>query len=236
MSLEKLNAISSNDTPITTQMFLEVTCLVGFFTYALFYVFTHGLNIYLSDLVDYPPNADFNLLFNTEINMACNITAKGIFQLFTGICVDSLNILGLSVGKATLDSDGESAGHKMVTYLQFVWCDEKHRGITHDAHTAVYYDGFLYQSYTIDRFRWFRWLKCVISYPMIRVSLSEADRLLFEGDDIKLTIPEFNRLCAPSTHPIPNNVTLKCTNIHKAILNPTRMSITLSLRNTGVNT
>ena len=177
---------------------------------------------------DFPPDlgSHYILFGQGDTDIACQCTARGIFALFTGIDISKTGILCRSVSEGCFDNQDEN-DKLMVKYIDFFWGGYIPSGkSTGNFHALVYYDGVIYQSYRTYRNQWSNWTD---SYPMVKMCLSESDRQLFEQNIDKITVKDFNRLCAPYTHPISEKAPLKGTVRYKALINPTRTYIDINV-------
>jgi hypothetical protein len=189
---------------------------------------------FIDNETDYPPCATNHCdIFSCFMQMPCNISAKAVFLLFTGIDLDILtkNKMMTHNHVGLYDFDDSYESHKRpVCYIEFMWntsIPAKSVRIL-EYHALVYHDGYLYQSFRTQRYRWFnRWMD---AYPMTRMFVKPKYRHYF--NDFKgirsFNAKMFNKLCAPSTHPIlVNNEHFRCVTFYRASLNPTRSNIEL---------
>ena len=109
---------------------------------------------------DFPSGmTQYTLLFDGLVHYACQITARSLFFILTGVNIDGFSILGSTPATGVFDDTSGSTGYSnMVTYKSFVWCDERKVGYTTSYfHALIYYNGYIYQSYRTHRHRWFSW-------------------------------------------------------------------------------
>lgn len=211
------------DTPRSDEELIIGGCLWGIVTYALYRLCKRALKA-LTNEEDYPPDIGmYHHPFGAKLKAACHITAEGVFSLLTGISASNLDVLGYSHGRYDFD---QLPSKELVMYQFFVWDESGVRGPTSLCHGLVYYDGHLYQSYRTQRY-W--WLPIVYdAYPLIRIKLDKKDIPMFSDDTRLFKVADFNRLCAPSGHPIPLDAKLRSTTTHRARVCPTRREITLT--------
>lgn len=183
---------------------------------------------------EFPPDAHiYHFPFGDPLTMACQVSTNGVFSLLTGISCTALHILGQSSRRYDFNVDTLHPS-KIVTMVSFSWSEPSsltRPTFTQLFHAMVYHNGYIYQSYKTSRFlqSWLGYFSSATdSYPLVRQKLErKEDRYIFE-EDISLMTPEiFNRLCAPSCHPIPKNAKLRCTELNRASINPTRDELTI---------
>lgn len=209
-------------------MYIILSLFCGFLLYPIITtIWSYVIDTYMSNEYDFPIDSRgrFCHIFSETTAAACHYTAKSIFGILTGIKIDCINILCSGLSNHNFDNN-DTSNH--VSYIEFVWCDNcKYNQITSLYHALVYYDGYIYQSYRTKRYN-IKWFHFLDAYPMIRFPVRKSDRHLFEGDIGDFSISDFNRICAPSKHPIPNNSIFRCQRIFKAVVNPTRENINLA--------
>lgn len=201
-------------------------CLYSVSKFIKYYV-DYAYEKYVLNEFDYPLNScDYNHIFNESMSAPCHFTAKNIFSILTGIKIDCMNILGFIPTNCNFD---DSSHENIVSYIEFSWCDKntKFGEPISLFHALVYHNGYVFQSYRTKRHNR-TWFSFTDAYPMIRFPIKKSDRHLFETDIHNFSVKDFNRFCAPSTHPIPINSNLRCQRLYKAIINPARENIQLT--------
>lgn len=194
------------------------------------YVFSNVLTYLRENFVlnesDYPRAINaFHHPFVEPLAAACHIGANGVFSLLTGICVTKLDALGYD--HEHHDFDPEIPNQKRVYYYGYIWEDYSVTNRftrTSLYHAFVYYDGYVYQSYRTKRHSLSPFTD---AYPLVRMKVKEDDRDIFLNTSL-MTPAAFNRLCAPSSHPIPLNANLRCCKLYSAGVDPTRTSININ--------
>lgn len=214
MQVTEQNALTMTELLIFASSTVGLLCIY----FAMYDYITKNV---IENEMDFPPDArESMMIFKITGNKhPCQLSAKGVFSMLTNI---DLGVLEYLSGSVHHDFDPDTLAKK-VTYLAYIWTDDKPlphvRCMTHLTHVVVHYDGYLYQSYRCDRNRWSSWMD---AYPMIKMPLTDEHSQIFDAHPEKLTVKLFNRLCAPTSHPLEEDVSLRCIHRYAAVLNPTR--------------
>lgn len=203
-------------------VFLGVTslCLVGLW---------YKRDLLKDDLLSIPPRCDDSqIVLKNSRTDACHISANALFTLLTGY--DSMLVDFLSSGKSVYELDKNAPAKECVHYFAYVWNENDGKRGTNLTHHVIYYQGYIYQSYKTDRYRWTTYL--TDGYPLLRTALTNSDIYeVFSQNPEKLTVEQFNEWCAPSNHPILEDVPFRLVRHYSALLNPGRSLFSLELTN-----
>lgn len=194
-------------------------------SHVAYFIYTHPKNHH-----DFPVGINPTCIFHEETRCACNIFAKGIFFILTGIDLNCLPILGINISHCSFDDknlDELDLDTKYVKYIGLSW-DVKDG---YAFHALVYYDGYLYQSFGKYHYKW-KWLHYDFlsdSYPPIAHYLTPSQKLVFTEENFHMTTKMFNEICAPSKGQLPENTTFTVVNYYAAKPNIHRHDIKIQL-------
>jgi hypothetical protein len=108
----------------------------------------------------------------------------------------------------------------LVYYVEYIWNVATSKTIGEECslvHSFVYHNGIIYQSYKTETPR----KGIYIGYPPISIVLPESYVIMFkDGDFSKMTVKDFNILCAPTDMQIKDDGCFRLNACHSAFLNP----------------
>lgn len=209
--------------------------LLGVVGIVLFGVASYRLGVYVDDNyllneMSLPPIATDSMTLYKAFGIAysCNIFAKGLFLQLTGVDLGVVEYL-LCDSSRCYKFDEDSSEPK-VHYYSYVWTVQNSgwNGPTQLAHSLVYYDGYLYQSYRTSR-NW--WSNYKDAYPPLRIYLKDMPDLnnCFRNGKGDMSVETFNCLCAPRSHPIPDDAPLRVAVHYEATVHPSRSVFSVKL-------